>query len=169
MSTKLITIFGATGNQGGSVAKSLVQNPGFSVRGITRNPDSAASHELISRGIEMIKANGFNADEMTAAFEGSWGAFVNINSDDNVFPRPKGLVFGYAKMTLQVFADPNAATEFDLGKIIVGAAARAGVRHLVFSSGPPCTEMTGGQVRMKAMDSKVSCKITVNYALTRQQ
>lgn len=41
-----------------------------------------------------------------------------------------------------------------MGKTIVDGAAQAGVRHLVFSSGPPCTEMTGGKVQLKAMNSK---------------
>ena len=84
MDTKLITIFGATGNQGGSVARSLLQNPTFSVRGITRNPSSEASSALTSLGMEMVKADGFNFDEVVNAFQGSWGAFVNINSDDKV-------------------------------------------------------------------------------------
>lgn len=43
--------------------------------------------------------------------------------------------------------------EFDLGKNLVDAAAAAGVQYLVFSSGPPCTELTNGKVSMKAMDS----------------
>lgn len=41
-----------------------------------------------------------------------------------------------------------------MGNIIVDAAAEAGVQHVVFSSGPSCTEMTNGKVSMKAMDSK---------------
>lgn len=86
MSTKRITVFGVTGNQGGSVARSLAQNSEFSVRGISRNPDSDASHKMSKVGVEMVRADGFNIEDMTAAFEGSWGAFVNINSDDKVFP-----------------------------------------------------------------------------------
>lgn len=41
-----------------------------------------------------------------------------------------------------------------MGKIIVDAAAQAGVQHFIFSSGPNCTELTGGKVRMKAMNSE---------------
>lgn len=131
----LITVFGATGNQGSSVARSLLQNPSFRVRAITRTPSSTTSQSLATAGAEVVQADGFKADEIRAAFEGSWGAFVNINSDDKVFTNPDG------------------PTEFDLGKTIVDAAADAGVKHFVFSSGPPCTEMTEGKVRMKAMDS----------------
>lgn len=81
---KLITIFGATGNQGGSVARSLLQNPEFRVRAITRNPMSDVSQNLASHGAKVFQGNGFYVEEMIAAFRGSWGAFVNINSDDRV-------------------------------------------------------------------------------------
>ncbi|KAM4055763.1 nmrA-like family protein [Hirsutella rhossiliensis] len=134
--TTTITVFGATGNQGGSVARSLLQNPSFRVRAITRNPNSEASRSLASSGAEIAQADGFNKDEVLAAFQGSWGAFVNLNSDDKIFKAPGG------------------PTEFDLGKAIVDAAVQAGVKHLVFSSGPPCAEMTGGKVKMNAMEMK---------------
>jgi len=133
-SKPLITIFGATGNQGGSVARSLLQNPSFRVRGITRNVDSEASQSLRALGAEMVCADGFNPALMAAAFDGSWGAFINMNSDDKIFTKER--------------------TEFDMGKIIVDAAKNAGVQTLVLSSGPPCTEMTKGKVSMKAMDMK---------------
>ena len=131
----LIAVVGATGNQGGSVARSLLLNPSFKVRAITRNPLSEASQVLVSSGAEIVQANGFDGEEMLAAFHGAWGAFVNLNSDDKIWENPDG------------------PTEFDLGKTIIDAAAQAGLQHLVFSSGPPCSDMTGGKVRMKAMDS----------------
>ena len=130
-----IAVVGATGNQGGSVARSLLQNPSFKVRAITRNPSSEASRVLASSGAEVAQADGFRGEEMLAAFHGAWGAFINLNSDDEIWKTPDG------------------PTEFDLGRTIVDAAAQAGVRHLVFSSGPPCVEMTGGKVKMNAMES----------------
>ncbi|EEH21387.1 hypothetical protein PABG_03603 [Paracoccidioides brasiliensis Pb03] len=136
-SSRIVAVFGATGNQGGSVAKSLLENKNnFQVRAITRNPDSEKSKTLAVLGAEVVKADGFKGSEMIEAFKGAWGAFVNLNSDD------------------KVFTDPNGPTEFDLGKIIIDSAIEAGVAHIVFSSGPPCAEMTGGKVRMKAMDMK---------------
>lgn len=83
---KLITVFGATGNQGGSVVRSLLLNKEFRVRGLSRNPGSEASKALAAQNVEIVKANGFNAGEMRVAFEGSWGVFLNINSDDKVPP-----------------------------------------------------------------------------------
>ncbi|KJZ70338.1 hypothetical protein HIM_10267 [Hirsutella minnesotensis 3608] len=131
-----IAVFGATGNQGSSVAHSLLQNPSFRVRAITRNASSDVSRTLASSGAEVVQANGFHEKDMLAAFQGSWGAFVNLNSDDKSLKNHEG------------------RTEFDLGKVIVDAAAQAGVKHLVFSSGPPCVEMTGGKVKMNAMEMK---------------
>lgn len=133
----VIAVFGATGHQGGSVARSLLQNPSFAVRALTRNSKSAASQALASSGAEVVEANGFNSAEMLSAFNGAWGAFINLNSDDKIFS-----------------SGPGEPTEFDLGRTIINTAVQAGVRHLVFSSGPNCTEMTGGRVGMKAMDSK---------------
>ncbi len=72
------------GNQGGAVARSLLKNRNLSVRGITRNPDSDAAKALASLGAEMVKADGFNKDEMTKAFTGAWAAFVNTQSEDPV-------------------------------------------------------------------------------------
>lgn len=132
----VIAIIGATGNQGGAVARSLLQNPSFKVRAITRNASSEASKALASAGAEVVQASGFNLREMAVALKGAWGLYVNINSDD------------------KAWRDPNGPTEFDLGKGIVDAAVQAGVANLIYSGGPPCTEMTGGKVSMKAMDSK---------------
>ena len=119
------------------MARSLLQNPSFSVRVITRNADSEASKALALDQAQIIQADGFNPAEMTAALRGATGLYVNINSDS------------------EAWRDPTGPTEFDLGRKIVDAAAEAGVQHLVYSSGPPCTEMTGGKISMKAMDSEL--------------
>lgn len=85
-SSKLITVFGATGSQGGSVVQSLLQNKSqsFKIRGITRNPESEKAKALASQGVEVVKADGLVKDELVKAFKDSWGVFVNTNSDDPV-------------------------------------------------------------------------------------
>lgn len=56
--TKLITLFGATGNQGGSVIRSLLADPFLSkeykLRGITRDITKEAAKKLSSQGVEMV-------------------------------------------------------------------------------------------------------------------
>jgi hypothetical protein len=59
MSTqKLITVFGSTGNQGGSVVRAILSHPKLSqewkVRGITRNPSGGSAQKLIAQGVEMV-------------------------------------------------------------------------------------------------------------------
>ena len=85
-SQKLITVYGATGTQGGSVVASLLQNKTscFTSRGVTRNPESEKAKALSEQGIEVVKADGFVKEQVVEAFRGSWGVFVNTNSDDPV-------------------------------------------------------------------------------------
>ena len=42
----------------------------------------------------------------------------------------------------------------DLGRIIVSAAEEAGIKHFVFSSAGPVSEITGGAVKVDMMDSQ---------------
>lgn len=85
-SPKLIAIFGATGMQGGSVVQSLLHNEAktFSVRGITRNPDSAQARALAAQGVDIVRADGLDRESLVRAFQGVWGVFANTNSDDPV-------------------------------------------------------------------------------------
>lgn len=94
---KLVTVYGATGNQGGSVVASLLQNKAqaFSLRAITRNPESEKAKKLAAQGVEVVKADGFNRDQMLDAFRDSWAVFVNTNSDDPV---------GFVYVAGQIFA-----------------------------------------------------------------
>jgi hypothetical protein len=66
------------------VARSLAKNKTFHVRGITRNPESEKARELSEIGVEIVQADGWNKEQMLKAFKGSWGAFVNTNTEDPV-------------------------------------------------------------------------------------
>jgi uncharacterized protein YbjT (DUF2867 family) len=63
MPKKILTIFGATGNQGGSVAKAILSDPStaadFHVRAVTRDPSKAASLELAKLGAELVRVLPF--------------------------------------------------------------------------------------------------------------
>lgn len=56
--SKLITIFGATGNQGGSVIDAILADPTlskeFKIRGITRDVTKKSAQALASRGVEVV-------------------------------------------------------------------------------------------------------------------
>lgn len=57
-SKKIITVFGATGKQGGSVVRIFLNDPKlkdeWTVRGVSRNVDGAAAQKLSSQGVEMV-------------------------------------------------------------------------------------------------------------------
>ncbi|KFY37409.1 hypothetical protein V495_07193 [Pseudogymnoascus sp. VKM F-4514 (FW-929)] len=69
--TKLICIVGVTGNQGGSVAQRFLQDPNYRVRGITRDPTSAAAQKLSAQGIEVVAANLDDLQTLIPAFAGA--------------------------------------------------------------------------------------------------
>ncbi|KAM0280823.1 hypothetical protein ACHAQH_003853 [Verticillium albo-atrum] len=138
MPTKLITIFGSTGAQGGSVVQALLRDKSgaFEVRGITRNPESEAAVNLAASGVQVVKADGLKKDELKAAFEGSWAVFANINSDD------------------PSINETNGPSETDMGKTIIDAAAEAHVQHFVFSGMASAAEITKGTFPNQAFDEK---------------
>lgn len=56
--SKLITVFGATGNQGGSVIKHILEDSQLSkeykIRGITRDTSKKSAQDLIKQGVEVV-------------------------------------------------------------------------------------------------------------------
>jgi uncharacterized protein YbjT (DUF2867 family) len=56
--SKIFTVFGATGNQGGSVIKAILADPvlskQFKLRGVTRDPSKPAAQALTAKGVEMV-------------------------------------------------------------------------------------------------------------------
>lgn len=56
--SKILTVFGATGNQGGSVIRAILNDAAlskeFKIRGITRDVSKPASKNLQAKGVEMV-------------------------------------------------------------------------------------------------------------------
>ena len=68
---KLIAVFGATGQQGGSVVRALQANGQFYVRALTRNPGK--HHGLAD---EVVEADLNHPETLKASFEGAHGVFL---------------------------------------------------------------------------------------------
>ena len=116
---RLILVTGATGQQGGSVARRLLEG-GFSVRGITRNVESDAANELRGLGAEMVRGEFSDAESLSAAMEGVDAVFA---------------------MTTPFEAGVDAETA--QGVALVDAAVAAGVDHFVYSSVASADKATG--------------------------
>lgn len=136
-SRKLITVFGATGNQGGSVVETLLQplfNQRYQIRGVTRDPSKPSSQKLAAKGVEVVQANLDDAASVEAAVRGSYGVFGVTN----------------------FWESQDANKEIQQGKNIFEASKAAGVRHLVFSTLPNTRKMTGGKLDVHHFDSKAA-------------
>ena len=77
MSKKIITVFGATGAQGGGLVRAICSDPDseFSARAVTRDPNSDKAKELAKLGAEVVYGDLANAESVHNALEGAYGAF----------------------------------------------------------------------------------------------
>jgi len=69
MSKRIIAVHGATGTQGGSVVKALLNSSSWTVRAITRNAASASAKILIEAGAEVVSANFDDEASLLKAYE----------------------------------------------------------------------------------------------------
>ena len=126
---KLITVFGATGSQGGPVVRALLAVTGYKVRGVTRNPDSELAKALKAAGAEVVKGNLDDAASVQNAVSGAYGVFLMTN---------------YAELIFRL-QDADAARDKEIaqGKTVADACKTAGVKHLVFSGMELVKDITG--------------------------
>ena len=110
----LITVFGATGAQGGGLARALLQAPerAFRVRAVTRKPGSPAAQALSELGAEVFAADLDDAASVERAMRGAHGAFAVTNFWEHFSPE----------------------RELAQAENMAEAARRSGVRHVIWST-----------------------------------
>jgi uncharacterized protein YbjT (DUF2867 family) len=120
---KLIAVVGATGAQGGGLARAILADPSgeFGVRALTRNPDSAKAKELAAAGAEVVAADLDDEASVRAAFEGVYGAFVVTN-------------YWVERTPEEEAARTRAEMELQQADIAATAAKDAGVAHVIWST-----------------------------------
>ncbi|KAL2169016.1 hypothetical protein VTG60DRAFT_6515 [Thermothelomyces hinnuleus] len=84
---RLVVVVGATGNQGGSVARRFLRDARYAVRGLTRDPSSAAARELAALGAEVVKADLDDVSSLKAAFAGA-NIIISVTNYWEPFFRP---------------------------------------------------------------------------------
>ena len=74
---KIIAVVGATGAQGGGLARAILDDSsgGFALRTLTRDSSSEKAHALASKGAEIVEVDIDNEESVKKAFDGAWGAF----------------------------------------------------------------------------------------------
>lgn len=118
-----VLVFGATGQQGGSVARALLHR-GWQVRALVRDPFSAGAAALAARGAELVVGTFEDRAAMRSAMAGVDGVFSVQPSS------PGGTV--------------TDEQEVRYGITIADLAVECGVKHLVYSSGSATGETPTG-------------------------
>lgn len=118
-----ILVFGATGQQGGSVARALLK-AGRDVRILARNPAAPAAQAIGGAGAEVFKGDFADAASIRRAMRGAKGVFSVQTSS------PGGEI--------------TDAQETAWGILVADLAVEAGVDHLVYSSGAAVRDQPTG-------------------------
>jgi uncharacterized protein YbjT (DUF2867 family) len=116
---KVILVTGATGNQGGAVARHLLAH-GWKVRAMNRDNSKPAAQELRRSGAELVQGSLESRQDLDNAMRGVYGVF-----------------------STQQFWEHGADGEVRQGKLVADAAKAAGVKHLIYSSVGSAERNTG--------------------------
>ncbi|KAL8726782.1 MAG: hypothetical protein Q9181_005921 [Wetmoreana brouardii] len=136
---KVLVVFGATGQQGGSVIKAVLDDPTtankFRIRGITRDPSKPNAKALEAKGVETVAADINSKEQIKAALHGAYAVFAVTNY--------------WEKM--------DAELEEQQGRNIADLAKESGVQHLIWSSLLNVKNLTNGKFpNVEHFDSKAA-------------
>lgn len=116
---QIILVTGATGHQGGAVAKNLLEQNKFAVRALVRNKMSDKAKALEESGAELTEGDFNNTASLEKALQNVHGVF-----------------------SMQDFKK-GTDTEIAQGKALADAAKKTGVQHFVYSSVGSAERNTG--------------------------
>lgn len=112
---KIITVFGATGGQGGGVVSALLKaisrGEPYAIRAVTRKPDGEKAKQLKIQGCEVVVCDMDNKGSVEQAIKGSYGVFLVTNYWEH---------FSMEK-------------EVEQGKRVIDVCEALGVKHLIYS------------------------------------
>ena len=111
---KIIAVFGATGAQGGGLARAILNDRSseFTVRAVTRDPESGKAKELAALGAEVVKADVDDPQSVRKALEGAYGAYF--------------VTFFWSHFSPE--------KEMEEAKVYANAAKDAGLKHVIWST-----------------------------------
>ncbi|XP_050002386.1 nmrA-like family domain-containing protein 1 [Alexandromys fortis] len=129
---KIIAVFGATGAQGGSVARSILENKHFAVRALTRDVSQKNALAFRDLGAEVVRCDLDDAASVEEALKGAHGAFVVTNFWDHL----------------------SKEKEVCQGKLVADIAKRLGLKHVVYSGLENVDRLSGGKLKVLHFDGK---------------
>lgn len=116
---QIILVTGATGNQGGAIARHLLQRGKFKVRAMVRDQNKPAAQAIQEAGAELIQGDFNDRVSLDRALQGVYGVF-----------------------SIQDFRD-GVETEIRQGSAIADVAKATGIQHFVYSSVGSAERNTG--------------------------
>lgn len=138
---KVIAVVGATGSQGGGLARAILADPAhrFALRALTRTAQSGNAQRLAAAGAEVVEADLDDEASMVTAFDGAHGAFVVTNYWAQRSPEEQA-------------RRSHAETELAQAEISARAARHAGVAHLIWSTLEDTRDFFGADQRVPTAD-----------------
>ncbi|PMD29014.1 NAD(P)-binding protein [Hyaloscypha variabilis F] len=138
--SKIVTVVGAMGMQGGSVVRALLSTNNYTIRAITRNRNTDKTKALLSQGVDVVEADINNMESLRAAFAGSYAIYAVTNFFD-------------------VFAEVGVAKSLDIEvkqgiNLAKAAAATASLRHYIWSTLPNSHRLSDGKVIVPHYEGK---------------
>ncbi|KAI1079915.1 hypothetical protein F5B20DRAFT_541594 [Whalleya microplaca] len=138
--SKLVVVVGATGGQGLSIVMAFLSEPGYKVRGITRNPNSEKAKALTAKGVEMVQGELGDPTSLERAFEGAHIIFGMTDYYEAFYKHGKDIAI---------------ETEFGYGRNLADAAAKIStLKHYCWSTLPPTDAITEGKAIVPHFEGK---------------
>ncbi|KAF9387211.1 hypothetical protein CPB97_002795 [Podila verticillata] len=135
--SKLLVVFFATGQQGGSIIDYVLNDHTLSkeykVRGITRDPTKPEAQALSKKGVQVVKADMDNKESLKQAMQGAhtvFAATMTVN-DEHIYTRERAQ-----------------------GRALADAAVEVGVQYLIFSTCPHVSTVSNGVYKVSSFDVK---------------
>ena len=140
---KIIAVLGATGSQGGGLARAILADPDgpFAVRALTRSAQSDSARALAAAGAEVVEADLFDESSLRRAFDGAYGAFVVTNYWAERTPEEEA-------------AQSRAEMELAQAQAAANAAKDAGLAHVIWSTLEDTREHFGDDDRVPTVDGR---------------
>ena len=137
--SKILAVFGATGQQGGSVINYVLNDPELSqrykIRAITRDPNTEKAKQL---KVEVVQGDVLNRASLKTALTGVHTVFA---------------------MTTPCFGPNGLEVEYNSGKTIADVAIEEGAEYIIFSTLPSARDISGGKyTKVTPFDAKAKAE-----------
>jgi uncharacterized protein YbjT (DUF2867 family) len=135
--SQILAVFGATGQQGGSVVNYVLNDPELSqkykIRAITRDVNSERAKQLKEK-VEVVQGDVLDQTSLETALNGTYTVFA---------------------MTTPSFGPNGLEDEYNSGKTIADVAVKKGAHYIIFSTLPPVKEISSGKyTKVTPFDAK---------------